>query len=545
MTVCRSPRSTPFVRTARLALAAALALAATAASAAPGATPSPTAAPDGFRGGLYQGLIDGAGELNPAQVRFESTPDGGWRAQVRIGGRDEPLPATVAFEGPQLTLAMPGPDGPLACRGEVRAEAVVAAADAQGCRLELVAAQDGTLGQALAGAWQDADGQLYGLARLGDSPQPMWLDYRSGAWRAVVERDGALHFGPASGTPWPRQASLVPEGDALWLRPADGTPAAKLQRMPIHETPLEWQAGDATLKGTLLLPAGLAPDARVPVVVFTHMSGAGERDAYRQFAYFFLAHGMGALIYDRRGSGASGGDEATAGMHRLADDAVAAVQAVAALPHVDATRLGTFGHSQGGWIAPLAAARSPRVAFVIAQAASGVSPALQEIYRVESNARDAGLDASEVAAAVAYERLLMNWARTGEGREQVHATARANRTARWARYVELREDLPAQPSARAQSFWWFDPAPDLARVRVPVLVIHGELDGYVPVEESRRIMRAAMGEAPVTFVLLPHTAHGLWTGARDSAREVARSPGFAPEYWSQLLGWLRAQKLAP
>ncbi|QSX78958.1 alpha/beta hydrolase family protein [Agrilutibacter solisilvae] len=513
------------------------------------AVPAPPAPAD-FRGGLYQGLIDGAGELNPAQVQFTASADGGWQAQVRIAGRAEALPATVGFQGQRLTLALPGPAGPLACAGDVSAAAVVAPADLPGCRLELVAAQEGPLAQSLAGAWVDAQGGVYAIARSGDSPQPIWIDYRTGAWRGLVERDGALHFGPGTATPWPEQATLAPKDGALYLQasggPKEGT---RLQRLALREQALEWQAGDAVLKGTLILPAAASAGTgtrttRWPAVILTHMSGSGDRDAYRQFAYFFAAQGVAALIYDRRGAGQSGGDEASAGMHRLADDAVAAAQALGAVPQIDPARIGTFGHSQGGWVAPIAAARSDAIAFVIAQAASGVSPAEQELFRVEHNARDAGLDEQEIAAAVDYERRLMDWVRTGEGRDQIHALARANRDARWARFVELREDLPERPAARSQSFWWFDPAPDLARVRVPVLVIHGDRDGFVPVERSREIQRTAFAQAQPTFVLLPRTAHGMWTGERDSAREAMRSPGSAPEYWAQLRAWLRAQHLA-
>ena len=503
-----------------------------------------TAAPPAFRGGLYQGTVDAAGELSPAQVRFTRAGTG-WTAQVQIAGRAEALPATVAIHDRRVQLDLPGPNGPLACQGELREHAIVATAAARDCRLELVAAQDGTLAQTLAGGWRDADGHVYAIARMGDTPQPLWFDYRTGDVRAVVERDGALHFGPGTGTLWPRHASLVPKGDALWLRPAKGGAARRLERLPIVEQPLAWTAGDATLKGTLLLPAALPHDARVPVVVFTHMSGAGERDAYRQFAYFFLARGIGALIYDRRGSGESGGTEATAGMHRLADDAVAAIDALKAQPHVDATRIGTFGHSQGGWIAPIAAARSPAIAFVIAQSAPGMSPAQQEIYRVGQSARAAGLDEAEIAAAIDYETRLMEWVRSGKGREQIHALAKANANAHWARFVELREDLPAEPSARSQTFWLFDPRPDLERVRVPILLIHGDRDAYVPVEESRAILRKALADAPAEFQLLPRAAHGLWLGETDSGREAMHSPGLHPDYWPLLLKWLQQQGLAP
>ncbi|GAB3380003.1 alpha/beta hydrolase family protein [Lysobacter fragariae] len=534
------------------------------------------ATPAGFRGKSYEGLIDAAGELSQARVSFEPVGEA-WRAQVQIAGHGEVLPASVAFAGVQLTLELPGPNGPMRCTGVVDDVAIVAPTGAAGCRLELVSADDGPLARQLGGAWRDAQGNIYAIARSGDSPASMWIDYQSGAWRGLVERDGALHMGPSAATPWPEQYALVPDGEALWLRPA-GTRrgGTRLLRIALREQPLQWTTGEATIKGTLILPeqgqgaraskkrvasvqaashvaskhvaskhATPKDGDRIPAVILTHMSSPGTREGYRQFAYFFAAHGIATLIYDRRGSGESSGDEASAGMHRLADDGVAAAQVLATLPQIDPARIGTWGHSQGGWIAPLAAARSPQVAFVIAQSASGVAPAKQELFRVEHNARDAGLDVDEVNAAIDYERRLMDWVRTGAGRDDIHALAKANASARWARFVELRDDLPAKPSARSQSFWWFDPVPDLTKVRVPTLVIHGDRDGYVPVDASLPILRQALAGTDAHFVLLPRAVHGLWVGDRDSSNEAMRSPGFHPDYWPQLLGWLRKQSLAP
>lgn len=497
------------------------------------------AAPAGFRGGSYQGLIDLDGELNPARVQFTAV-GAGWSAQVQIEGREQALPATVALAGNELSLQLPGPNGTVRCVGAIDGPAVVAPPAAAGCRLELVASEDHGLAERLKGGWLDDEGQAYAIARSGDSPAPMWLDYQTGAWRQLVERDGALHAGTRIGSPWPQAFSLQPDGADMRLRTGPSDAGRRLHRLAVSEQPLAWSGGDATLKGTLILPPGKGP---FPAVVLTHMSSPAIRDGYLEFAYFFAARGIAALVYDRRGSGESTGSEGSAGMQRLADDAVAAAEALAALPQIDARRIGTWGHSQGGWIAPVAAARSSRISFVIAQSASGVSPALQEMFRVEHNARDAGLSEAEVVAALDYERRLMEWVRSGAGRDEIHALTKANQNARWARFVELNDNLPDKPSARSQSFWWFDPAPELAQVRVPVLVIHGDRDGYVPVEASLPILRRALAGTEAEFHLLPRAAHGLWVGEADSGREAVRSPGFHPDYWPLLRRWLQAHAL--
>ena len=263
-------------------------------------------------------------------------------------------------------------------------------------------------------------------------------------------------------------------------------------------------------------------------------------------AYFFAAHGLAALIYDRRGLGESKGDTANTGMIELANDAVEAVHALQKLPEIDGKRIGTWGHSQGGWIAPLAAAQSADVAFVIAQSGPAVTAAEQEIYRVETSARNSGLSEAEVEAAVKYERLLMQWVKTGEGREEIHAISKQSANEPWARFVELREDLPEKPTARSQKFWYLDPAPEFAKVRVPILAIFGSRDAFVPVDKSIPILKESLtkaGNQDVTVVVLPDAAHGLWATKIDSFRELTTSPGFHKDYWPTLLNWLRKQKL--
>ena len=62
----------------------------------------------------------------------------------------------------------------------------------------------------------------------------------------------------------------------------------------------------------------------------------------------------GLLVYDKRGTGRSGG-AFSANFRVRAGDAAAAAAAVAARADVDRTRVGFAGYSQGGWVAPLAA----------------------------------------------------------------------------------------------------------------------------------------------------------------------------------------------
>lgn len=123
----------------------------------------------------------------------------------------------------------------------------------------------------------------------------------------------------------------------------------------------------ATRHGTVVAPADIA--APGPAMVLVHGGGAGPREWLRQEAEAFARAGIVTLIYDKRTDGYTLTQRS---YQRLADDALAAVRRLRTWPGVDPDRVGLWGVSEGGWVAPLAAVASEEVAFVITVGASGV-----------------------------------------------------------------------------------------------------------------------------------------------------------------------------
>jgi pimeloyl-ACP methyl ester carboxylesterase len=89
-----------------------------------------------------------------------------------------------------------------------------------------------------------------------------------------------------------------------------------------REEEVAFANGEVRLAGTLLLPHAGKP---VPAVVFVHGAAYHDRRDNREEAEYFARRGIAALVYDKRGCGASSGDWATASQFELADDALAAV----------------------------------------------------------------------------------------------------------------------------------------------------------------------------------------------------------------------------
>ena len=285
-------------------------------------------------------------------------------------------------------------------------------------------------------------------------------------------------------------------------------------------TELRIECGDATLAASYS-PAGET------AIVALHGAGEGTREGllYEHLHEVLPPAGIGAVTFDRRGEGESTGD-ATRGRFRLqAEDALAVAEAV------DVERVGLWGYSQGGWVAPIAAVMSERVAFLVLVASIGVTPAEQMMYATAEQLRLAGYDEVVVERALDLRRRFEDWVRR-RGRER-EAELRADLLA------ALDEDWfgllflpPVLLDEEGCALWIeemdFDPRAVFARVRVPTLAFYGEADSWAPIPQSVEAWRAAR-EDEVEIVVIPEAEHEL----------VLPDGTLSPEYERRLVSWLK------
>jgi uncharacterized protein len=295
------------------------------------------------------------------------------------------------------------------------------------------------------------------------------------------------------------------EGDAqgtFSLRRAEAEPPA------FKQEEVSFRNGDVILSGTLLLPLtkGLHP-----AVVLLQGSGAEGRFGSRFLAEQFTRHRIAALIYDKRGVGNSNGDWKASDFNDLAGDALAAVRLLQQRKEINPSRIGIYGHSQGGMIAPLVASRSKDVAFVISGAGSAVPLYEAEVNSITNQVRAKGISGSELAEASVFIKMFVNVLRTGQGWEQFEAATERARNTKW--YPMLR--VPPK-----ENWFWsyyrriadYNASDYWEKVNVPVLLIYGERDMYVPVAQSisnidRALNRA--GNKDYTIIMLPRASHAF------------------------------------
>ncbi len=266
--------------------------------------------------------------------------------------------------------------------------------------------------------------------------------------------------------------------------------------------------GAVTLHGTLLLPDG-GDAATVPGVVIVAGSGATDRDgnsrlgqnalkndSLKMLANGLAARGIASLRFDKRAIGASrvaGLDEATLRFGTYVADAVKWTALFAAEPRI--ARVVLIGHSEGALIATMAA-QITEVAGVVTIAGAGEPAAAVLRRQFHSGSLPAGL----VGPAEATLDSLVAGKLVAEPPAQLLALFR--------------------PSVQPYLMSWLplDPATELAKLTVPVLVVQGTTDVQIGEGDAKLLAAARPG---IRLALIPGMNHVLKTAPADRAANVA------------------------
>jgi len=362
----------------------------------------------------------------------------------------------------------------------------------------------------------------------------------------------------------PLAFALERDAEAGALRPQEPLPP-----FPYDEEEVAFASGDVTLAGTLTLPPG---DGRAPGLLLITGSGPQDRNeeilGHKPFlviADHLTRTGYAVLRVDDRGVGGSTGSDELATFDDLLGDVLAGVELLRAHPRVDADRVGLLGHSQGGFLAPVAALEADGgVAFTILMAGpavDGFSTLLaqnERIIELAMRAADPDVSDAEVAAAIASQVAFLEAlyplleSEDDEGaralvRERVEtelATMPAEQRpdeASLAALIEANQDGVVAPAFR--SFLLFDPQPYLRQLTVPTLAVFGGLDSQVLAEQSEGPMRealAAAGNPDATVITFPgvnHLMQPALTGGLDEYGAIETT--IDPDVLEAIAQWLQ------
>ena len=297
--------------------------------------------------------------------------------------------------------------------------------------------------------------------------------------------------------------------------------------------------GDVQLAGTLISPS---TGGRHPAVILVHGSGAENRDFILPFARFLVRRGMAVFGYDKRGVGESTGDWKTASFEVLAGDASAAFDYLRGRSDIDPAQIGLLGVSQAGWVMPLAAVRAKDLAFLVSISGAGIPAAETTIDQAQNEMTAAGMKPETVAEIVASHETAIQLrprpVRAGTSTRRPGRPWRSGSAGRPTRFPST----PEHPYWQSIRQWYFyDPAPTLRQLRVPVLALFGELDDNIVAAKNRAAWETALeagGHRDYTLPILPGANHYLWEAKVGTNAEMASLRRFVPDYFRTIEDWL-------
>ena len=256
-----------------------------------------------------------------------------------------------------------------------------------------------------------------------------------------------------------------------------------------------------SLAGTLSRPAQTTA-ARLPAVVLVAGSGPTDRDSLLfgipilgQVAGALADAGFMVLRYDKRGIGQSGGRAEAATLADYADDVRAAVKLLADRKDVDPKRIAVIGHSEGGLVALMAAAKDKHIAAVGLVATPGMTGADIVLAQQKRLLDRSKMTAEEKQAKVEEQKKIHEAAMTGKGLELLPPAVR--------RSVDNPE---------FQGILMSDPAKLVPLVRQPLLIVQGGLDTQVEpgnADQLEAIARKRKNAPAVEVVKVPDVNHLL------------------------------------
>ncbi len=356
--------------------------------------------------------------------------------------------------------------------------------------------------------------------------------------------------------------------------PLEQTRSLSYRRPQTPQPPFDYAQLDLTIPvadgryaiaGTLTHPHGAGP---FPVVVLISGSGPQDRDetifGHKPFlviADHLTKLGIAVFRYDERGVGKSTGVFAEATSRDFANDVADISRYLAHHDLIDGNRIGLVGHSEGGMIAPMVAAERPQFAAIVMLAGPGVPGRQIVLNQSRTIAKAAGfnddvLDQQEemlrrwlsgdvdfgdrYAKAMSATMSMLRLGRSDEAKQQIEEAER-----------RIKESI-SSAMTQIQSPWFqyfldYDPAPALARLKMPVLVMIGDKDLQVDADLNLPVIEAQLkraGNRDVTirrFENLNHLFQTCQTG--EPSEYAAIEETFAPEALECLAEWLTMRLL--
>ena len=312
------------------------------------------------------------------------------------------------------------------------------------------------------------------------------------------------------------------------------------------------------LAGTLTLPE---KGTKFPAVVMVTGSGAQNRDeeimGHKPFfviADYLTRNGIAVLRCDDRGTAASQGTHATATNEDFATDTEAIVNYLRSRKEINAKKIGIIGHSAGGIIAFIVAAKDPSIAFVVSLAGAGVRGDSLMLKQVELISKSQGMpdavwQGMKPSIRNRYAILQQTDKTPEELQKELYADVTKTMSPEQLKDLNTIQQLSAQISSMT-SRWYlhfirYDPAQDLKKLKCPVLALNGEKDIQVDAAMNLTAIQERVtgnGNKNVTVKAYPNLNHLFQTCKKGTLAEYGQlEETINPEVLKDIIEWIRKQ----
>jgi len=327
-------------------------------------------------------------------------------------------------------------------------------------------------------------------------------------------------------------------------------PQVPVKPYPYREEELTYdnKVQNVTLAATFTIPQGKGP---FPAVVLITGSGPQDRDeslmGHKPFLIlsdYLTRHGIAVLRADDRGTGKSTGDFEGATTADFATDTEAGIAYLKTRPEVDLRKIGLIGHSEGGVIAPMIAARNHDVAFIVMMAGTGVPGDQVLVAQSEAIEVASGNDPAAAARNAAKEKDMLTLVET-EKDPDILAKKLREKMAGDVPDALIGLQMKQLTSAWFRYFLTYDPATALRKVTCPVLVLNGSLDKQVLPSQNLPAIRKALEEAGnqhAEIDELPGLNHLFQTAKTGAPAEYAQiEETMSPVALEKISAWIQKQ----
>ncbi|MEZ4968434.1 MAG: alpha/beta fold hydrolase [Flavobacteriaceae bacterium] len=317
-----------------------------------------------------------------------------------------------------------------------------------------------------------------------------------------------------------------------------------------------------SLAGTLTMPK---KEGKYPAVVLITGSGPQDRNeeivGHKPFLVisdYLTKNGIAVLRFDDRGIGQSTGDFASATSVDFASDVKSAVAYLKARKEIDVTKIGLVGHSEGGLIAPMVAAESKDIDFIVLMAGPGISGdkllSLQgKLIEKASGISEAKIKRSgEIRDKMIAKTIASKDINTLKAELRTYLIEEFQNTESKAllpqgiteeQFISMQINFMATPWM--VNFLRHDPATVLEKVDCAVLAINGEKDLQVPPKENLTAIDYTLkkqGNKKVTVMEFPNVNHLFQESETGTPNEYgAIEQTVSPIVLTEMTNWILKQ----